>query len=604
MHQLAAEELWKSATPLDFPYQNADRWARWATPSEADRGAGRLRLPLEDDQEPTARSTCSAWRSNCVGVLVVLLNLAAMVALAKVVPSIQKHSEFYRDYSQNLEERLNEQYWFCLTAACPRCALMGAGLMSNPNKSQECQDGIMFWIMWVLVPGLQAAICSSGIDKEGVNYCNSFGCRAYLYMDMSATVLCDFSYFIVFAGLLGFGKVKHSILYGTGYVVRQFLLWFMVGVLRSVVWKTPVLEGAHLGFTMLVLSLIFVLRVATVLITARLIKSWYSGSEPELSVYLGSMFGAIVAFPTILYSGFALPSRPLGAMGCVVIIVYPLLVWVLRPRGVAHFVVGPVFNTMLLYEFLANALADFLLLEKLRHKTSLSSFLSIHLTGGLALQGGSLFGSTSGAQVSDDTFGKFYVFKDSFSGRPIQSCGGRCTEEVVHTEAPVVAFDPIHFVMPNLHGFMASRNTLTIPATGKPYPSLMASPDYSPLFKFVLGVLASMWGVVMVVIPSIKFYCSLDDLHKQPFYDDPSYKGYAWFTRRDVPAWWIGFGGALMQGARQLVCGQWCRDAVRSPMRTAMKLISGTVFLTLAILWLLFVDSTKALLSIAILQWL
>lgn len=282
----------------------------------------------------------------------------------------------------------------------------------------------------------------------------------------------------------------------------------------------------------------------------------------------------------------------MGISALAALVAYPFFI-----SWITHHVPTIVFcsNVLLVEQFLDWGLANLLLLETLRHKTGLFSYISIRLKGGCTNRGGMATGSTASGEVDDDTRGKFYLFKDTFMGER-RDCSQGYVSGGGHGTG--VKFDPLAAIAPNTHAFLSARSSLSDFLFKVPYQNLEDGSH-----RWLKETLTNFWGFFMITAPSLKFRCTLQDLIDHEFKDDPMYDGLAWLTYKDCSASWIGPWGivcALVRGLRQ----GFAREVTWMPSRAFRKIATGLIQLLFTATWIELVDVKVCPLALMLLPWL
>eukprot|EP00746_Dinoflagellata_sp_MGD_P050109 gnl/MRDRNA2_/MRDRNA2_225067_c0_seq1.p1 gnl/MRDRNA2_/MRDRNA2_225067_c0~~gnl/MRDRNA2_/MRDRNA2_225067_c0_seq1.p1 ORF type:complete len:334 (-),score=28.87 gnl/MRDRNA2_/MRDRNA2_225067_c0_seq1:361-1269(-) len=288
-----------------------------------------------------------------------------------------------------------------------------------------------------------------------------------------------------------------------------------------------------------------------------------------------------MAAPAFFCATFAFPFVPIMAFLPLAVIVYPLFMWAVS-KYMTWLVLGA--NILLVEQLLDRGLANLFLLETLRHKTSLWRYFAIRLVGGLCSTGGTAGGSTASISMDDDTASKFYLFKDTYWGDKFNPKEDSNRKHLGQWDAGEIV-SPWRWVQPNIHAWLSARSGFSKVVFGLYYQDVNIWG-----FGFLICLLANIWGILIIMLPSIKFRCLLDDLPLQPFVNDPAYSGVAWWTQQDVPAWWIGPSGTVVHSFRHIFCGSFLKEIGLGPKRAVIKVFVATMEFAAAFFFIYVVD--------------
>lgn len=285
-----------------------------------------------------------------------------------------------------------------------------------------------------------------------------------------------------------------------------------------------------------------------------------------------------------------------------------------------------IINALLVAAFVDLGFADLLLLETLRHKTSLTGYIAIHFQGFLANKGGMQFG-WCGPSV--------YVWKDSFTGIQFKKVDKDKMIRRIRAGEPTTTNDDnltvadiddhigkAYWSTVTSHMFKVQQgNWFAFLGGSKAFAYRICGRSIKERFEgdrlnidglgFAGKAVVYLWGALVALQPFVKVRCTLNDLAnpEHPFREDPEIPQLAMLTPNDIPPHWIGMAGTIYHHVCR-VCAPtpqsvgYCGEMCRGPGRTVVKLMSGCFWMSFAVAWPFLVDMNESAIAIVVFQYI
>lgn len=581
--------------------------------------------PFKEFLEKCASRTF-LWFGSVLGLASFVVNLVFLLAIGYGACWFQEGW----DHEGTLSPEQHEgQYHVLLAASCPRCSLISQKARWNAWPADHPVSGDLslcyslpdtcdvvwkvalasrlalyhwggYWAIFSFAPSVEVIL-----QSWSSNHAMPGGVGLLLFLVACLTHVQDLMYLSLWSCSVLKTKFGHARNFMVAYLLRNLVMWGFTFVFYWMM-LLPIFKGSQMACLVASLVSIALLRIASIYYGVCILNNWIiRDSEPDRAHGRWAMWGTLTTLGTIFTEGLTKPymliERWSPGATLVGAVFYPSFMWV-----IGRFMPWVVLltNVIFIAELVNCAFGNVMLLEALRHKTNPWSYWVIYFQGGRCSMGGNRVGSTPGSGVHDDTRTKFYVFKDT------DITGRQGPEAVVQEMGEASSWDTLinqaceRWCMPNIHSWLSSKGHLcqtlfqTDPRNlDQKFPWFLAR---------IISFAGTLWGFLCSALPSLKFRCAYHELDSHPFVNDSTYGGFAYWTKNDVPAWWLGVVGTAYHSLKLAVIRGYLHEifAPEVPWRTQLKVLRGTTQLAIAIAWVMLADIRVSVVSLVFLPWL